>query len=61
MSNEEIKSEINQVLDRLSNESLQELLSFLKKIDAEPLLRIDPAVLKKILTEDNELLKKLAQ
>jgi predicted transcriptional regulator len=58
MSKEEIKYEINKVLDHLSDKSLEELLLFLKKIhtDAD-----NAALLEKIIAEDRELLDKLAQ
>lgn len=62
MSKEEIKYEINKVLDHLSDEALGELLSFLKeldsKMDAEKSF-ITP--LGKIFKEDANLLARLAQ
>jgi hypothetical protein len=61
MSKEEIKYEINQVLDRLSDKSLEELLSFLKGIQTGSLAFFNPASLRKILYEDEQLLQKLAQ
>jgi hypothetical protein len=62
MSKDEIKYEINQELDKFSNDALEELLSFLKQLGK----RNNPAtvnsdVLQRILSEDRELLEKLAQ
>lgn len=62
MSKEEIKNEINTVLDKFSNEALVELLSYLKRL--EPLRNTDSVnsdALRRILSEDRELLAKLAQ
>ena len=58
MSKEEIKFEINKVLDHLSDKSLEELLLFLKKIHTSS---DNTALLEKIIAEDKELLDKLAQ
>jgi hypothetical protein len=62
MSKDQIKYEINRVLDKFSSGALEELLSFLKQLEE----RNSPAtvnsdVLQRILTEDKELLEKLAQ
>jgi hypothetical protein len=62
MSKEEIKHEINKVLDHLSDKTLQDILVLLKNIDAKQTLSIaDRTVLDKILTEDKDLLEKLAK
>jgi hypothetical protein len=58
MSKEEIKYEINKVLDHLSDKSLEELLLFLKKIHTRP---DNTDLLDKIIAEDRDLLDKLAQ
>ena len=62
MSKEEIKYEINKVLDHFSDQALQELLAFLKDLDSKESnkLKMTPT-LTKILLEDKELLIKLAQ
>ncbi|NNV56171.1 hypothetical protein [Limnovirga soli] len=62
MSKEEIKYEISKVLDHFSDKALTELLSFLKELDAkkEDEFSINTS-LNRILTEDKELLAKLAQ
>lgn len=62
MSKEEIKYEINKVLDNFSDKALGELLAFLKELDtkkADKASFISP--LSKVLSEDKELLAKLAQ
>lgn len=62
MLKEDIKLEINKVLDRFSDKALQDLLSFLIGIEnkrAISLLSGDN--FKKILSEDKELLEKLAK
>lgn len=62
MSKDEIKSEINKVLDRFSDKTLSDLLSFLKNIDNnQSFSLLDKTTLEKILTEDEDLLKKLAK
>ena len=61
MSKEEIKYEINKVLDQFSDKSLEELLAFLKSIDLKGSSLFSSDFINKILTEDKELLKKLAQ
>jgi hypothetical protein len=62
MSKEEIKSEINKVLDTLPDKALEDLLSFLKSIGENSSRTFDTGtLLNKILEEDNNLLKRLAQ
>ena len=62
MSKDEIKTEINRVLDILPDKALEDLLSFLKNIGKKESIGIlDNANLQKILTEDKELLAKLAK
>ena len=62
MSKDEIKSEINKVLDRFSDKTLSDLLSFLKNIETnQSFSLLDKSTLEKILTEDEDLLKKLAK
>jgi hypothetical protein len=62
VSKDEIKYEINKVLDHLPDRALEELLSYLKKLDRGELpFSFDEVVIKKILTEDKELLQKLAK
>jgi len=62
MSKDEIKYEINKVLDLLPDKALSDLLSFLKNLENKPEKPfLDTAQLQKILKEDKELLQKLAQ
>jgi hypothetical protein len=62
MSKDEIKSEINKVLDLLPDKALEDLLSFLKSIGTkESISLMDKSSLERILTEDKELLIKLAK
>lgn len=62
MSKDEIKSEINKVLDRFSDKTLSDLLSFLKNIENnQSFTLLDKSTLEKILTENEDLLKKLAK
>jgi len=62
MSKDEIKYEINKVLDQLSDKSLEEILYLLKgaQIKNEGSI-FKPEAINKILLHDNELLQKLAQ
>ncbi|MBA2329930.1 MAG: hypothetical protein H0V91_09950 [Flavisolibacter sp.] len=62
MSKDEIKSEINKVLDHFSDGALQELLIFLQHLEQKHNdAFISSNSLNKILSEDRELLKRLAQ
>ena len=62
MSKDEIKYEINKVLDHFSDKALAELLAFLKELDTRKEEKIlVSSSLTKILIEDKELLAKLAQ
>ena len=62
MSKDEIKYEINRVLDNFSDDALKELLSFLKQLEEKKDPgSVDSEVLQTILSEDKELLAKLAQ
>lgn len=62
MSKEEIKTEINKMLDQLSDTALTELLQFLKELDDKKQSTVfSTESLGKILSEDKDLLAKLAQ
>ena len=62
MSKEEIKTEINKVLDHLPDQALEELLVFLKSLDKNTRYSIlNDNEFQKILTEESDLLKRLAQ
>ena len=62
MSKDQIRYEINKVLDLMPDKALEDLLSFLKNVEGNSSDSfLDNSRLKTILTEDKELLKKLAQ
>ena len=62
MSKEEIKGEINKVLDQLSDKTLEELLAMLKNMgDKQTVSILDRSTIDKILREDKNLLEKLAK
>ena len=62
MSKEQIKYEINKVLDNFSDSALQELLAFLKDVEAKDNSGLfNSQDLHRILSEDKELLQRLAK
>jgi hypothetical protein len=62
MSKDEIKYEINKVLDVLPDQILQEILTILKDIESKSKISFSRRnALNKILSEDRELLEKLAK
>lgn len=61
MSKEEIKYEICKVLDHFPDEELGEIFAFLKKLENKPREALITTSLNKILSEDKELLTRLAQ
>ena len=62
MSKDQIKDEIIKVLDLMPEKELEGLLSFLKNVEGKSTDSfLDSSKLKAILTEDKELLQKLAQ
>ena len=62
MSKDEIKFEINKVLDQFSSNALEELLSFLRQLEQKHKHgTLNASHLQKILSEDKELLQKLAK
>ena len=62
MSKEELRSEINKVLNTFSDKALEELFSFLKKLQSSsPSSFSNSKDLQKILSEDKQLLEKLAK
>ncbi len=62
MSREEVKTAITEILDRTSEEVLQEVFEYLKSVDGKPAQSISLSHnLRTILTEDKELLERLAQ
>lgn len=62
MTTKEIRTEIQKVLDTFPETVLNDLLEYLKTIQNKPGDQVALSNnLRKILSEDNELLKKLAQ
>ncbi|MBV6646391.1 MAG: hypothetical protein KI790_13130 [Cyclobacteriaceae bacterium] len=62
MSREEVKTAINQLLDNSSEQVLQEVFDYLKTIDSKSEHSVTLSQnLRTILTEDKELLERLAQ
>ena len=60
MSKDELRSEINKVLNNFSDKALEELYSFLMKLQsANPTAFSNSKDLQKILSEDKKLLEKL--
>jgi len=61
MSKDQIKYEINQLLDKFSGHALVELLLFLKQLEERNnQATVNSDVLQTILSQDKELLEKLA-
>ncbi len=60
MSKDQIKFEINKVLDQFTDRGLEEILVFLKKLEAKTTGN-NADILKKILKEDSHLLERLAK
>lgn len=62
MSTKEVKEEIQKILDTVPEEVLYELLDFLKTAQNQSHDQVSLSInLKKILSEDKELLERLAQ
>jgi hypothetical protein len=62
MSKDEIKYEINKLLDHFSDKALEELLAYLQQLEInDHSILSNPSALQKILAEDKQLLDKLAQ
>ena len=61
MSKEDLKAEIYKVLDNLSDRTLEEILTQLKRIDpSESKEVLSDSFIEKIMSEDSDLLKRLA-
>jgi hypothetical protein len=62
MTTKDIKSEIQKSLDRVPERVLQDVLNFLKQIENQSSEKVNLTMnLKDILTEDKELLERLAK
>lgn len=62
MTAKDLKIEIQKVLDEIPENQLENILLYLRGVQRTAMSKfVDPQHLQKILTEDKELLKKLAQ
>ena len=62
MTTKEIKSEIQKSLDKVPESVLQDILDFLRQAENQPTDRLNlTRNLRHIITEDKELLEKLAK
>lgn len=62
MTSQQIKSEIQKVLDKVPESVLQDILDYLKELQYKTKNQVTMSRhLKKILAEDRELLEKLAE
>lgn len=62
MTTKDIKSEIQKSLDKVPESVLQDVLDFLKQVENQPTEKVNlTRNLRDILTEDKELLEKLAK
>jgi hypothetical protein len=62
MTTKDIKSEIQKSLDKVPERVLQDVLNFLKQVENQSLEKVNLTMnLKDILTEDKELLERLAK
>lgn len=62
MTTKDIKSEIQKSLDKVPERVLQDVLNFLKQIENQSIEKVNLTMnLKDILTEDRELLERLAK
>lgn len=62
MTTKDIKSEIQKSLDKVPESVLQDILDYLKRIENQPLEKVNLTKnLRDILIEDKELLERLAK
>lgn len=62
MTTKDIKSEIQKSLDKVPERVLQDILNFLKQVEGQPTEKVNLTInLRDILTEDKELLERLAK
>lgn len=62
MTTKDIKSEIQKSLDKVPESVLQDVLNFLKQVERQSAEKVNLTMnLKDILTEDKELLERLAK
>jgi mRNA-degrading endonuclease RelE of RelBE toxin-antitoxin system len=62
MTTKDIKSEIRKSLDKVPESVLQDVLDYLKQVENQPIEKVNlTRNLRDILTEDKELLERLAK
>ncbi|MBX2914915.1 MAG: hypothetical protein KF856_06535 [Cyclobacteriaceae bacterium] len=62
MTTKDIKSEIQKSLDKVPESVLQDVLDYLKQVENQPIEKVNlTRNLRDILTEDKELLERLAK
>lgn len=62
MTTKEIKSEIHKSLDKVPESVLQDVLDFFRQVENQPMDKVNlTRNLRNILTEDKELLERLAK
>jgi len=62
MTTKDIKSEIHKSLDKVPESVLQDVLDYLKQVENQPIEKVNlTRNLRDILTEDKELLERLAK
>lgn len=62
MTTKDIKSEIKKSLDKVPESVLQDVLDFLKQLENQPIEKVNlTRNLRDMLTEDKELLERLAK
>ena len=62
MTTKDLRKEINRVIQKVPDDFLAEILSYLKEVENKSKKDLEPLRhLKKILKEDQELLEKLAE
>jgi mRNA-degrading endonuclease RelE of RelBE toxin-antitoxin system len=62
MTTKDIKAEIQKSLDRVPESVLQDILDFLKQVENQPIEKVNlTRNLRDILSEDKELLERLAK
>ncbi len=60
MTRTEVKNRINEIIDRLSDRSLEAIYEILRKAEEKEGISLESSI-NKILKEDSDLLQKLAQ
>ena len=61
MSKDQLKDQINEVLDHLPQDALERLLQVLRGMNTSTQTMFSPEQVERVLREDHELLRRLAQ